>query len=48
MPKLWPTTCKRATVASSMINTWEKAFGTEFRGATYLEDGFWIDYIQVT
>ena len=24
MPKLWPITCKRATVASSMINTWEK------------------------
>ena len=34
MPRLWPITCRHAAVAIS-IDKWEKAFGTEFRGANY-------------
>ena len=34
MPKLWPVTCRYAAVAVS-IDKWEKAFGTELRGANY-------------
>ena len=33
-PKLWPVTCRYAAVAIS-ISKWEKAFGTEFKGANY-------------
>ena len=33
-PKLWPVTCRYAAVAIS-IGKWEKAFGTEFKGANY-------------
>jgi hypothetical protein len=33
-PKLWPITCRYAAVAAS-IDTWEKAFGTEFKGANH-------------
>ena len=33
-PKLWPVTCRYAAVAIS-ISKWEKAFGTEFKGASY-------------
>ena len=34
LPKLWPIICTYAAVAIS-IDKWEKAFGTEFKGATY-------------
>ena len=32
--KLWPVTCRYAAVAIS-VSKWEKAFGTEFKGANY-------------
>ena len=34
LPRRWPITCRYAAVAVS-IDTWEKAFGTEFKGANY-------------
>ena len=33
-PKLWPVTCRYAAIAMS-IDKWEKAFETEFKGASY-------------